>query len=253
MFDNLVPDLSGKHALVTGASRGIGEACVRALDAAGARIALVARTTEAMEQIAAELRHDPVVITADLASAEATLRAADEALGALGAIDLLVNNAASMMTGEPVTGITAAGLDAQFDLNLRNVVVLTSRLGEALLERRGCVVNISSVAAEIAGGNGLVYGMTKGGMNSFTRILAGAWAPHGVRVNGVAPGYIDTDIWAQAHERLGDEFRASVARRIPMARWGLPEEIASVVLFLCSPAASYITGQTIKVDGGVAV
>ena len=173
MLDNLVPDLSGKHAVVTGASRGIGEACVRALDAAGARIALVARTTEAMERIAAELRHDPVVITADLASADATLRAADEALGALGAIDLLVNNAASMMTGEPVTGITAAGLDAQFGLNLRNVVVLTSRLGESLLERRGCVVNISSVAAEIAGGNGLGYAMTKGGMNSFTRILGG--------------------------------------------------------------------------------
>jgi NAD(P)-dependent dehydrogenase (short-subunit alcohol dehydrogenase family) len=245
-------DLSGKRALVTGASRGIGEACVRALDAAGARVALVARTKERMDQIAGELRHEPLVIPADLTSQDAALAVADRALAAFGALDILVNNAASMMTNESPTGITPAGLDAQLNLNLRNVLLLTSRLGPSLLDRHGCVVNVSSVAAQISGGNGLVYGVTKGGMNSFTRILAGSWAPRGVRVNGVAPGFIDTDIWHDVHERLGEDFRGATARRIPMGRWGLPEEIASVVVFLCSPAAAYITGQTIKVDGGVA-
>lgn len=117
-------------------------------------------------------------------------------------------------------------------------------------------MNISSVAARIAGGNGAVYAATKGGLDSFTRVLANGWAAAGVRVNGVAPGFVETAIWSDVHDRLGDDgsemFRLQTAARIPMKRWGSPEEIAGVVVFLCSPAASYITGQTINVDGGVA-
>jgi NAD(P)-dependent dehydrogenase (short-subunit alcohol dehydrogenase family) len=210
-----------------------------------------------MERIASELHHEPAVITADLASEEETLRAASQALETLGPIDILVNNAGFMGTTEPPDGITADGLDFQLNLNLRNVILLTSRLGESLLERRGCVVNISSVAAQMAGGNGVVYGATKGGMNSFTRILANGWSAQGVRVNGIAPGFVDTDIWAPVREGLGDDgaeiLRQGTVGKIPMGRWGAPDEIASVVVFLCSTAASYITGQTINVDGGVAV
>jgi NAD(P)-dependent dehydrogenase (short-subunit alcohol dehydrogenase family) len=168
-----------------------------------------------------------------------------------------VNNVGIMETSEAPDALTAAGLDLQLDLNLRNVMLLTSRFASALRERRGCVVNMSSVAAQISGANGLVYAATKGGMNSFTRVLATAWAPHGVRVNGIAPGYVETDIWTPVADRLGDDggsnLRKATSAKIPMQRWGTAEEIASVVVFLCSDAASYLTGQTINVDGGVAL
>jgi gluconate 5-dehydrogenase/3-oxoacyl-[acyl-carrier protein] reductase len=247
-------DLGGKTAVVTGASRGIGEACVRALDGAGARVALVARSTDAMRSIAAELRNQPVVVTADLVKDEDVRRVADDVRASLGHVDILVNNAGFMGTTEPPHAITATAMDLQLDLNLRNVIVLTSLLGPALVERKGCVVNISSVAAHVAGGNGLVYAATKGGLNSVTRILGTAWGREGVRVNGVSPGYVATDIWAELEQRLGpegaEEFRRTKAAGVPLGRWASAEEIASVVVFLCTDAASYIAAQTITVDGG---
>jgi NAD(P)-dependent dehydrogenase (short-subunit alcohol dehydrogenase family) len=246
-------DLSGKTAVVTGASRGIGESCARAIDAAGARVALVARSTGAMAAIASELQHDPVTITADLASEEDVRRVAAEALTSLGEVDILVNNVGLGWNQAP-EAITADKLDLQLDVNLRNVILLTSLLAPSLLERQGCVVNMSSVAAYGGGVEQAVYAAAKGGLNTLTQNLAAAWGARGVRVNGIAPGYVETDMWQPIATALGEEdyerFRRWSERGIPLRRWARPEEIARVVLFLCSDAASYVTGHTIVVDGG---
>ena len=237
--------------MVTGASRGIGEACVRRLAAGGARVAMVARSTDAMAKIAAELEHEPVVITADLAKEEGVVAAASQAVAELGGVDVLVNNAGLGWT-EPAEAITPKRLDLQLHLNLRNLILLTSTLGPSLLERRGCVVNISSVAAYFGEAEQAVYAATKGGVNSLTRNLAIAWGPRGVRVNGVAPGLIETEMWEPFFDQRGEEgFRRELTAMVPMGRWAAAEEVASVVAFLASEAASYISGQTIRVDGGM--
>jgi short-subunit dehydrogenase len=154
-------DFAGKTAIVTGASRGIGEACVRQLDAGGARVALVARSADAMETIARELQHDPVVIAANLATDGEASRVAEAALTALGGIDVVVNNA-GLAWNEPAEAITPKRLDLQLNVNLRSVILLTSALGESLTTRRGAVVNISSAAAFGGAAEQAVYAATKG-------------------------------------------------------------------------------------------
>lgn len=243
---------SGKRVLITGASRGIGAACARAFDRAGARVAITARSAEALAGLATELT-DPVVLPADLTD-EATLqRVANECVDAMGGLDVLVNNAAVGLN-EPAALITPKRLDRQLELNLRNVILLTSWLGPALIEQRGCVVNMSSVAAFGGGVEQAVYAATKGALNTLTANLGRAWGPHGVRVNAIAPGYTDTDIWRPLNDALGPhgyaEFVRATCESIPLRRWASPGEIASVALFLCSDAASYLTGQTLVVDGG---
>jgi 3-oxoacyl-[acyl-carrier protein] reductase len=244
-------DFAGKTAIVTGASRGIGEACVRQLDAGGARVALVARSADAMETIARELQHDPVVIAANLATDGEASRVADAALTALGGIDIVVNNA-GLAWNEPAEAITPKRLDLQLNVNLRSVILLTSALGESLTTRRGAVVNISSAAAFGGAAEQAVYAATKGGVNGYTANLGRAWGPRGVRVNCIVPGMIDTDIWRPVFDAVGEEHvRRAQQELVSMRRWGSAQEVASVVCFLCSDAASYITGQTIRVDGGM--
>jgi NAD(P)-dependent dehydrogenase (short-subunit alcohol dehydrogenase family) len=244
-------DFAGKTAIVTGASRGIGEVCVRQLDAAGARVALVARSTDAMNVIAQELQHQPVVIAANLAKGDETRSVVEHALAALGGIDIVVNNA-GLAWGEPADAITPKRLDLQLNVNLRSLILLTSALGASLATRRGVVVSISSAAAFGGGPEQAVYAATKGGVNAYTANLARAWGPRGVRVNCIAPGVIDTDMWRPLFDAVGEEhLRRSRQQLVPLQRWGSAAEVASVACFLCSDAASYITGQTIRVDGGL--
>jgi 3-oxoacyl-[acyl-carrier protein] reductase len=246
-------DLSGKKAVVTGASRGIGEACARHLDRRGATVALLARNTEAMVHIAEELTHEPVVLTADLSREEDVLAVTRQVLACLGTVDILVNNA-GLAWSEPPEAITPDRLDLQFSVNIRNLILLTSLLGPALIASRGSVVNVSSVAAYGGDSEEAVYAATKGAVNAWTSTLGAAWAARGVRVNGVAPGLIDTEIWEELfREHGGENLRSVLTGNVPMGRWGTADEIAGVVCFLCSDEASYITGQTIRVDGGLLV
>jgi len=243
-------DLEGRTAVVTGASRGIGAATARALDRAGARVVLVARTTAALDQVARELRNEPVVVTADLAEDGSPQRVADAALAAVGHVDVLVNNAAAAAR-MPSTEMDAAMIDGLLVVNVRNLLLLTVALLPGMVERgAGSVVNLSSVSGVTGTPRRSAYAATKGAVDALTRSLAMEYGPSGVRVNAVAPGVIDTDLWARNKAVPGvvEQVTATIALR----RWGTPDEVADVIVFLASDAARYVTAQTISVDGGQA-
>ncbi len=244
-------DFSGLHAVVTGASRGIGEAIVRRLDAGGARVALVARSGERLQEIASTLTNQPIVVVCDLSDTDAPDLIAGQILEAFGGLDILVNNAA-VERNQPATKVTAEAIDETLLVNLRQAFMLCSRFAKALFASQGAIVNISSTAATGAGGTQGAYAASKGGLNTLTKNLANEWASKGVRVNGVAPGLVDTEMWEATFERLGEgAVRDGFAKRVPMGRWGTADEIAEVACFLASRRASYVTGQTIRVDGGM--
>lgn len=244
-------DFSGKHAVVTGASRGIGEAIVRQLDRDGARVALVARSGDRLEAIAADLTNDPLVIVADLSTNESIDQISSAVLEAFGGIDVLVNNAA-VERNQPAHRATAEAIDETLFVNLRQAFMLCSVFAKPLFATSGSIVNISSTAATGAGGTQGAYAASKGGLNTLTKNLANEWANKGVRVNGVAPGLVDTEMWEPTFDALGeDEVRSSFVKRVPLARWGTADEVANVACFLASEQASYVTGQTLRVDGGM--
>lgn len=244
-------DFSGLHAVVTGASRGIGEAIVRRLDAGGAQVALVARSGERLQEIASTLTNQPIVVVCDLSDTDAPDIIAGRVLKAFGGLDILVNNAA-VERNQPATKVTAEAIDETLLVNLRQAFMLCSRFAKALFASQGAIVNISSTAATGAGGTQGAYAASKGGLNTLTKNLANEWASKGVRVNGVAPGLVDTEMWEATFERLGEgAVRDGFAKRVPMGRWGTADEIAEVACFLASRRASYVTGQTIRVDGGM--
>lgn len=244
-------DFSSKTAVVTGASRGIGEAIVRQLDAGGARVALVSRSKDKLDAIAADLANEPLVIACDLSEPDSVEHIASTALDAFGGLDVLVNNAA-VERNQPASKVTGDAIDETLFVNLRQAFMLCSRFAKPLFASTGSIVNISSTAATGAGGTQGAYAASKGGLNTLTKNLANEWANKGVRVNGVAPGLVDTEMWGPTFERLGEEFvRDSFVKRVPLLRWGTADEIANTACFLASDMASYITGQTIKVDGGM--
>ncbi len=242
---------AGRTAVVTGASRGIGEAIARQLDAGGARVALVARSGDRLAAIAAELTNEPLVITADLAAHDAIEEISTTVLRAFGGLDVLVNNAA-VERNLPASKVTGESIDETLFVNLRQAFMLCSTFAKALFASKGAIVNITSTAATGAGGTQGAYAASKGGLNTLTKNLANEWASKGVRVNAVAPGLVDTEMWEPTFERLGeDAVRTGFVRSVPLGRWGTAEEIADVACFLASDKASYVTGQIIRVDGGM--
>ena len=243
--------LTGRTALVTGASRGIGEATARALDAAGGRVALVARSTDELRRVAGELTNEAVVITADLDDAGAPARIAAEALEALGGtVDVLVNNAAAAAR-LPSTGLTPALIDELLRTNVRGLLLLTTALLPQMIQRgRGSVINLSSVSGVIGTPNRAAYAASKAAVDGLTRSLAVEYGKHGIRFNSVAPGIIDTALWAKNKAIPG--VVEETTKLIPLGRWGQPDDVADVIVFLASDAARYVTAQTISVDGGIA-
>ena len=243
--------LDGKLAVVTGASRGIGEASARALDAAGARVVLTGRTTADLERVAAELLHDPVVLTADLAPAGAGTDLARRILGAVDGVDVLVNNAGIPMRRTPAQ-LTEADFDLVFSINVRSLVMLSIGLAPSMTARGGgSVINISSVAGVHGPLGRVAYAGTKGAVDAMTRALAADWGPEGIRVNSIAPGLIATAIWEDARNNVPG-LTEDLAGQIALKRWGFGDDIADVVLFFASDASRYVTGETLVVDGGLA-
>jgi NAD(P)-dependent dehydrogenase (short-subunit alcohol dehydrogenase family) len=242
--------LAGRTALVTGASRGIGAATARALDRTGARVALSGRDRDALDKVASDLTHDPVVLTADLADAAAPAALATAALGALGHVDILVNNAATAAR-LPTVELDADLIDSMYAVNVRAPLLLIAALLPSMIERHsGSIVNLSSVSGVVGTPRRAAYAATKGAIDAATRSLAMELGPHGIRVNSVAPGVVDTALWEKNKAIPGVVER--VESQTPLRRWSQPDDIADVIVFLASDAARFITGETLSADGGMA-
>lgn len=248
-------NFSGKTAVVTGASRGLGEAIARTLAADGARVVLVARSADRLQDIAASLPHSPVVIEADLSEPHSAKKAAKGILEVSDRIDVLVNNAG--VGGRQQMGqVTADMLDLVLGVNVRNLILLTSELTPALIKARGNVVNISSVSAFAGIAGQIPYATSKGAVNSFTRNASLDLGRNGVRVNAIAPGVIDDGMWKTAFDAGVDREKTmqSMKHLLPLeGRWGTAQDIADAVAWLASDKAGYVTGQVLRVDGGMTI
>ena len=245
-------DLRGQVALVTGASRGIGLASARILSDAGASVALVARTIEPLRAAVAEISRDAdgdrvVAFPCDVAIENDVNSAVQNVLHTFGRIDILVNNAGLISAGK-LGDIDLVEWERVVGANLTGAYLCSRAVAPAMREQgRGRIINISSVSAQTGGvSGGIHYSSSKGGMLAMTKTLARDLAAHGVTVNSITPGQIDTDPGL-----LTPEQRENVMAMIPLGRLGLAEDIAHAVLFLASPMASYITGATIDVNGGL--
>ncbi|HEX5268729.1 MAG TPA: SDR family oxidoreductase [Acidimicrobiales bacterium] len=242
--------LEGRTALVTGASRGIGAATATALDGAGARVALVARSRDDLGRVAGGLEHDPVVLPADLSGAAAGPAVARQAEAALGRVDILVNNAAAAAR-LPIVDTDADLIDQLLAVNVRAPLLLVAALVPGMIERRrGSIVNLSSVSGRTGTPRRAAYAASKGALDAATRSLAVELGPLGIRVNSVAPGVVDTALWASNKKVAG--VVEAVEQLTPLRRWADPEDVADVIVFLATDAARFITGETISVDGGMA-
>ena len=243
--------LASKTALVTGASRGIGEAAARALDAAGARVILTGRSAGDLERIAADLVNEPVVLPADLAPPGAGAGLAGAVLAATGGVDVLVNNAGIPMRRTPEE-LTEGELDLVYAINVRSLLMLSIGLAPAMIERGGgSIINVSSIASLRGPLGRVAYAATKGAVDAMSRALAADWGPKGIRVNAINPGIIATAIWEESRATIPGLIE-DMAAQIPLKRWGEAGDVADVIVFLASDAARYVNGESISVDGGMA-
>ncbi len=244
-------DLSGKKALVTGATGGIGEGIARAFHKAGAEVALSGRQVEKLEALAAELGERVHVVPCDLADRAAVGKLIDGAIAQLGRVDILVNNA----------GLTRDNLfmvmkDEQWDdviaVNLTSTFMLMRAATRHMLRSKtgyGRIINISSVSGVIGNPGQGNYAASKAGMIGMTKSLAREVANRGITANSIAPGFISTAMT----DVLTDKQKSEIAQHIPAQRFGTPEDIAAAAVYLASPEAGYMTGQTLHVNGGMAM
>ncbi len=246
------PGLAGAVIIVTGAGSGIGAAAARQLGAAGARVALVGRREGPLDEVAGKIQSaggDALCVPADLADPASPQRITAACLDHYGQIDGLVNNAA-VVRHKPLGDWDVAGFDEHVATNIRAPFFLIQAVLPALRESRvRAVVNISSSSGTLHRVGQSVYAMTKSALDYLTRTLAGELAPLGVRVNGIAPGPIDTPIHATWADDLDEAYRW-LGGQVPLGRIGTPDEVALWILLLLSPAASFLTGAVIPLDGG---
>jgi len=247
--------LGGKVALVTGASRGIGEAIVRCFAAAGADVALVARSQSELERIAADIRSHgrrALVIPCDVTDADGVGAAVALGIEQLGCIDVLVNNAGGPIFNSAFLDMREAGWHKVLELNLTSVVRFSQHVGRHMTARgAGSVINITSPATLRPWPGITAYGAAKAAVLNLSQALAQEWAAEHVRVNAVSPGWIRTEINRTFTDNAKAE--AATAADVPLGRWGVPDDVCGALLWLASDASSYVTGAHIAIDGGLTV
>jgi 3-oxoacyl-[acyl-carrier protein] reductase len=245
-------NLSGKTALVTGASRGIGKAIALALGQSGARVACLARSADKLEETAAEIRTaggEAILITADVTDSAAAEGAVQQVIDKWGQLDILVNNA-GITRDTLLPRMSDDDWDAVIATNLRSVFLFTRAAAQAMVRAKcGRIINISSVSGLMGNPGQANYSASKAGVIGFTQTVARELASkrRPITVNAICPGFIASDMT----EALGEALQEAVKQRIPLQRLGEAAEVADAVLYLSSDSAAYITGQVITLDGGL--
>jgi NAD(P)-dependent dehydrogenase (short-subunit alcohol dehydrogenase family) len=242
-------DLSGKVAIVTGGGSGIGKQMAHGLAEAGAELVLCARKVERCEEAAATMPTRALALPCDVTDEDSVSAMVTRVVHEFGRVDILVNNAGTVWGAAP-EDMPLKGWQKVVDVNLTGVFLCSRSAGRVMIEKGGGkIVNIASVAglhgapAEVA--NTLPYHATKGGVIALTRDLAWKWARHGINVNAIAPGWFPSDM-----ANFVIESQPELVERIPLRRFGGPEDLKGVVVFLASRASVYVTGHTLVVDGG---
>ena len=246
--------LDGKTAMVTGGGRGLGQYMAEALSDAGAKLVLCSRKKEALEEVREGIEAkggEALALECDVTEPDDVERVASKTEERFGAIDVLVNNSGATW-GAPPLEMPLERFDQVVKVNIRGTFLMSRAVGRRMVERGegGKIVNISSVAGLVGGHPNYMqtvgYNTSKGAIISMTRDLATSWARHGINVNALAPGWFPTKMSGGLIEQFGDE----MLKGIPLGRFGEPDDLKGAILFLASPAANYVTGQTIVVDGG---
>ena len=244
-------DLTGKTAVITGSSKGLGETAATALAKAGADVAICGRKRPDIDRVVGKIKdlgRDCAGFELEVTSRQTVQKGADAILDHFGKIDILVNNAGTNYR-VPVLESPEEERNRVLNPNLKGYYLVTQAFVPQMIERGwGKVINISSIFGSVALANQLAYASSKGGVNQMTKVMAIEWAQKGVRVNAIAPTYFETEMVKQISE---DKERFNfINERTPMGRWGKLEELEGIVIFLASPASDFITGQSILIDGG---
>ncbi|MEM1324474.1 MAG: SDR family oxidoreductase [Bacteroidota bacterium] len=243
--------LQGKVAVVTGGNSGIGYAAAEALKAEGAKVAIIGRSTEKVNQAAIELGVKG--ITADVLDIDALATAAQEVKAEFGSVDILFVNA-GIFAPSPIGQISEEAFDQQIGINFKGAVFTVEKF-LPILNDGASIINLSSINAYAGMSNTAIYGASKAAMNAYTRVAATELAPRGIRVNAINPGPVSTPIFGKtgmSEEQLNG-FAATMQERVPLKRFGQPKDIANLVVFLASDDASFITGGEYNIDGGINV
>ena len=242
-------DISGRRALVTGSTRGIGLALARGLAEAGCTVVLNGRDAARLTKAAAELPGEVHTAVFDVTDGPAVAAGIADVEQRVGPLDILVNNA-GMQLRAPLLEFTEADWHRVLDTNLTSAFLVGREAARYMTARgRGKIVNICSLQSEVARPGIAPYAATKGALKMLTKGMCADWGPHGVQVNGLGPGYIETELTRALVQ--DEEFSAWVRRRTPAGRWGRTEDLVGGVLFLASPAADFVSGQVLYVDGGM--
>lgn len=245
--------LDGKVAIVTGASRGIGESIARTFAAHGAKVVLAARKMDTLVPIAESIGASAHAIAAHTGKEADCKRLVDETIAKFGKVDILVNNAATNPYFGTFLDIEEAAWDKTFEVNVKGYFWMTREVAKHLRAREsaGSIINMASIAGLLAAPGQGGYAMTKAAVISMTKTLAYELAGNKIRVNAIAPGFVDTKFAAAVLKN--DVLLDEVLRLTPMKRYGQPDEIAGAALYLASDSASYLTGQAIVIDGGMTI